>query len=92
MALGLGLVAVVFTVYNFFFLRADAVRRPGELFAVEVKQRSGPDNEPAVVFTRSDYDAMRRETSVFTHRSDRDTQKGLRRVSGGFASTTDVSI
>jgi hypothetical protein len=91
-ALGLGLVAVVFTVYNFFFLRADAVRRPGELFAVEVKQRSGPDNEPAVVFTRSDYDAMRRETSVFTHRSDRDTQKGLRRVSGGFASTTDVSI
>ena len=29
-------------------------------------QRIGPDNEPAVVFTRSDYDAMRRETSVFT--------------------------
>ena len=34
-ALGLGLVAVVFTVYNFFFLRVDAVRSPGELFAVE---------------------------------------------------------
>jgi predicted permease len=65
-ALGLGLVAVVFTVYNFFFLRADAVRSPGELFAVELEQRIGPDNEPDVVFTRSDYDAMRRETSVFT--------------------------
>ncbi len=65
-ALGLGLVAVVFTVYNIFFLRADAVRSPGELFAVELEQRIGPDNEPDVVFTRSDYDAMRRETSVFT--------------------------
>ena len=65
-ALGLGLVAVVFTVYNILFLRADAVRSPGELFAVELEQRIGPDNEPAVVFTRSDYDAMRRETSVFT--------------------------
>ena len=65
-ALGLGLVAVVFTVYNILFLRADAVRSPGELFAVELKQRIGPDNEPDVVFTRSHYDAMRRETSVFT--------------------------
>ncbi len=65
-ALGLGLVAVVFTVYNSLFLRADAVRSPGELFAVRLEQRIGPDNEPAVAFTRSDYDAMRRETSVFT--------------------------
>jgi putative ABC transport system permease protein len=65
-ALGLGLVAVVFTVYNILFLRADAVRSPGELFAVKLAQRTGPDNEPAVVVTRSDYDAMRRETSVFT--------------------------
>ena len=65
-ALGLGLVAVVFTVYNILFLRADAVRSPGELFAVALEQRIGPDNEPDVVVTRSDYDAMRRETSVFT--------------------------
>ena len=65
-ALGLGLVAVVFTVYNIFFLRVDAVRSPGELFAVELGRRIGPGNEPDVVFTRSDYDAMRRETSVFT--------------------------
>ncbi len=65
-ALGLGLVAVVFTVYNFFFLRADAVRSPGELFAVELGRRVGPGNAPDVVLTWSDYDAMRRETSVFT--------------------------
>ncbi len=50
-ALGLGLVTVVFTVYNIFFLRVDAVRSPGELFAV-VWQRTGPDNELHVVFTR----------------------------------------
>ena len=66
MALGLGLVAVVFTVYNILFLSVDAVRRPGELFAVELEQRIAPDNEPDVVVTRSDYDAMRRETSVFS--------------------------
>ncbi len=65
-ALGLGLVAVVFTAYNFFFLRADAVRSPGELFAVQLKQRTGPENESDGAFTWSDYDAMRRETGVFT--------------------------
>jgi predicted permease len=65
-ALGLGLVAVVFTVYNIFMLRVDAVQSPGELFAVQMEQRIGPNNEPDVVFTRPDYHAMRRETSVFT--------------------------
>jgi predicted permease len=64
-ALGLGLVAVVFTVYNTLFLRADAVRNPGELFAVTLEQR-GPGDESRVGFTRADYDALRRETSVFS--------------------------
>jgi predicted permease len=64
-AVGLGLVAVVFTFYNLLFLRVDAVRNPGELFAVE--QSTGPaDNDDALPFTGPDYDAMRRETSVFT--------------------------
>jgi hypothetical protein len=35
-ALGLGLVAVVFTVYNVVLLRVDAVQSPGELFAVAI--------------------------------------------------------
>jgi predicted permease len=62
--LGLGLISVVFTVYNTFFLRADAVRSPGELFAVE--RRTGPRADASLPFTWPEYDAMRRETSVFT--------------------------
>jgi predicted permease len=65
-SLGLGLVAVVFTVYNVFLLRVDAVQNPGELFAVAIGQRTAPDNEPTVLFTSDDYEALRRETSVFT--------------------------
>ena len=61
-ALGLGLVTVVFTVYNVLFLRADAVRNPHELFAVE--RPIGP--ESTLAFTRTEYDAIRRETSVFS--------------------------
>ena len=61
-ALGLGLVAVVFTVYNMFFLRVDAVRNPGELFAVE--RRTGPGADASLPFTWPEYDAIRRETSA----------------------------
>jgi predicted permease len=60
-ALGLGLVAAVFAVYSMIFLRADAVRSPGELFAVE---RDGSRGDEA--FTRLEYEAIREETSVFT--------------------------
>jgi len=62
--LGLGLVSVVFTVYSTIFLRADAVRSPGELFAVE--RRTGPGPDAWLPFTWREYDAIRRETSVFT--------------------------
>ena len=63
-ALGLGLVTVVFTFYNFGFLRVDAVRNPGELFAVA--RPTAPGAEAWLRFTRRDYEAMRAETSVFT--------------------------
>jgi len=63
-ALGLGLITVVFTAYNAFFLRVDAVRNPGELFGVE--RPTAPGSESRLPFTRYDYEAMRRETSVFT--------------------------
>ena len=62
-ALGLGLIAVVFTFYNIAFLRVDAVRSPGELFAVE--RPTGADTDARLPFTRAEYEAMRRETSVF---------------------------
>src|SRR5262245_54251454 len=64
-ALGLGLIATVFTVYNFFFFRADAVRSPGELFAVSL-ERIESGTGPNVRFTRADYEALRLETRVFT--------------------------
>jgi predicted permease len=63
-ALGLGLTAMVFTLYSAFFLRGDAVENPGELFAVEWATSPGADGLPP--FTRAEYEAMRRETSVFT--------------------------
>ena len=65
-ALGLGLVAVVFTVYTLFFLRVDAVRSPGELFAVELERSTDSGTDERVSLARPEYDAMRRETSVFT--------------------------
>src|SRR5262245_3814325 len=62
-ALGLGLVAVVFTLLNEVIFRVDAVRNPHELFAVE-RQRSA-DAAPTS-FTRSQYDSLVRETSAFS--------------------------
>lgn len=63
-ALGLGLITVVFTIYNIFFFRVDAVRNPRELFAVE--RLTAPGADSSLPFTRSEYDAIRRETAVFT--------------------------
>jgi len=62
-ALGLGLVAVVFSVLNDVIFRVDEVRNPHELFALE-RQRSA-DAAPTT-FTRSQYDALVRETSAFS--------------------------
>ena len=62
-ALGLGLVAAVFTFYSMFFFRVDAVQNPDELFAVVRPTRPGADS--SVPFTRAEYEALRRETGVF---------------------------
>jgi predicted permease len=71
--LGLGLVTVVFTVLNAFLFRADGVRSPHELFVVD---RQRPTATEADTFTtRLGYDALLRETHVF---------------SGAFATTPDV--
>jgi predicted permease len=60
--LGLGLVAVVFTVLNTFIFRVDEVRNPHELFAVERQPSANAEPE---TFSRAQYDALARETSVF---------------------------
>ena len=86
--LGLGLVSVVFTLYNTIFLRADAVQSPGELFAIE--RRTGPGADASLPFTWPEYDAIRRETSIFT-----DTFATLRsvrtRIEGRLASCALVT-
>jgi predicted permease len=61
--LGLGLVAVVFTILNAFVFRADEVRNPDELFAVG-RQRSA--NAEPETFTQPQYEAFVRETGVFS--------------------------
>ena len=61
--LGLGLVAVVFTILNAVIFRVDEVRNSRELFAVE-RQRSAIA-EPER-FTRPQYEALVRETGVFS--------------------------
>jgi putative ABC transport system permease protein len=62
-ALGLGLVAVVFTLLNEMVFRVDEVRNPRELFAVERPPAAGAKPER---FTRPHYEALVRETGVFS--------------------------
>ncbi len=61
--LGLGLVAVVFTILNAFVFRVDDVRNPHELFGVECEQPAA--SEPGG-FTHPQYEALVRETGVFS--------------------------
>ena len=63
-ALGLGLVAVVFTVLNTLIFRADGVRHPHELFAVD-RERPG-ESEADTFTTRRGYETLVRETGVFS--------------------------
>jgi predicted permease len=60
--LGLGLVAVVFTILNAYLFRTDEVRNPHELFAVERRQPGAAEPE---TFSREAYDTLVRETDVF---------------------------
>lgn len=62
-ALGLGLVTVAFTVLNWLLFRVDTVPDLHELFAVERAQASEAQR---LAFTRAQFDALRRETNVFT--------------------------
>jgi predicted permease len=61
---GLGLVGAVFTIFNMMMFRVDRVPNVFELFAVE--RPLAPGSEERRRFLLSDYDALRRETSVFT--------------------------
>ena len=63
--LGLGLVAVVFTILNAFVFLADDVRNPQEMFAVAASAMVG-ERGARRLFTRAQYEALVRETGVFT--------------------------
>jgi predicted permease len=63
-ALGLGLVAAVFTIFSALALRVDAVQDPGALFGVAWAP-SG-DSSGRFMFTRRLYEALRRESDVFS--------------------------
>jgi predicted permease len=62
-ALGLGLVVVAFTFLNALLFNVDQVPNIHEMFGVERPRTS--EDEPKR-FTRAEFDALRRETSVFT--------------------------
>lgn len=61
-AVGLGVVAVLFTILNVFMFRIDTVPDITEMY--EVNRPSQASELPD--FTRPQFEAMRRETSVFT--------------------------
>jgi len=62
-AIGLGVVAALFTILNTFLFRADAVPDISEMYGVERARLANGDQSP---FTRPAFDALRRETRVFT--------------------------
>jgi predicted permease len=63
-ALGLGLITVVFSVLNLVIFRVDNVPNPHEMFTV--RRPPHPGSDAWVSFTRPDYERLRAETSVFT--------------------------
>ena len=62
-AIGLGLVAVLFTVLNVLLFRTDSVPDITEIYAVERPQQANGDLSK---FTRQRFEALRSDTNVFT--------------------------
>lgn len=95
--LGLGLLAVVFTILNGFVFHADEVRNPHEMFAVRHQQS---DDAAPQGFTRAQYEAFVRETAILSESFAASTAKvdayvdGMRRegtlVTGGFFDVLSV--
>ena len=84
-ALGLGLVTVAFTLLNMFLFRVDQVPDVHEMYAVERPRTSDVEPPP---FTRAQFDALHRETNVFTdvfaQVPDVDSRVDGRMISGTF--------
>jgi len=82
-ALGLGMVAAVYTLLNSFLFRVDEVPNVHEFYAVERPRTADGD---LVRLTRPVYEALRRETRVFTDVfamvAETDSRVGGRTMSG----------
>jgi predicted permease len=63
-AIGLGVVAVLFTLLNLFLFRVDIVPDVSEMYSVE--RPPAADGDDGSLLTRPQWEALRRETSVFT--------------------------
>ena len=61
-AIGLGIVAMLFTVLNVLVFRTDSVPDINEMYAVERPEQANDDASP---FTRTRFEALREETNVF---------------------------
>ena len=61
-AIGLGVVAVLFTILNMFLFRVDTVPNVTQMYAVERPRLANGDRS---LLTRPRFEALRRETSVF---------------------------
>src|SRR3954470_13237343 len=62
-AIGLGVVAVLFTILNTFLFAVDSVPDVTDMYSVE---RTGVADGDRSLFTRPGLEALRRETTVFT--------------------------
>ena len=61
--IGLGVIAVLFTILNTLLFRVDQVPEVASMYSVE---RLPPGNEPPTPWTRPMFEALRAETQVFT--------------------------
>jgi predicted permease len=86
-SLGLGVVAVLFTILNTFMFRVDSVPDIHEMYAVERPRQANGDRS---LFTRPRFEALRSETSVFTDAYATLTEIDLR-VDGRMMAVTLVS-
>jgi predicted permease len=62
-AVGLGLIAAVFTIFSALYLRPDAVERPEQLFAIVRPTAQGATT--TVRWTRREYEALRKDATAF---------------------------
>ena len=92
-ALGLGLVTVAFTLLNMFLFHVDQVPDVHQMYAVEGARTADGDRG---LFTRGEFEALRRETNIFTdvfaQISDVDSRVEGRTIFGTFVTGNFFSV